>query len=121
MNAAFSSQNIAKLAPETTQRFRPGPRNTLVDALAAIPRSGLRGAVLEYIGGWPSAIQAAVQAAIYDNLTRQATVPITFAWTPAYDYSVTIYDVVDTDISRGGITILFTSRYPSDPHPLLAK
>jgi hypothetical protein len=74
--------------------------------------------VAAFVATWPTALQRAVQAVIWENFSRVETVPITFAWTPAYDYSVTIYDVHETETTRGGITVLFTSRYPADAHPL---
>ena len=115
MNAAFSAPNIGKV---DAKAFRPSQQNTLSAAMRSVPRHGLTAAVFTYLDGWPTAIQAAVLGAIYNNLTRAATVPITFAWTPGYDYSVAIHDILDTETSHGGMTILFTSRYPSDAHPL---
>jgi hypothetical protein len=115
MNTAFSPQNIGKVDPKG---FRPSQSLTLSAALRTVPRHGLSAAVFNYLDGWPTALQAAVVGAIYNNLTRAATVPITFAWTPGYDYSVAIHDILDTATTHGGMTILFTSRYPSDTHPL---
>jgi len=115
MNMAFSAQNIGKVDPKG---FRPNQNATLSNSLRTVPRHGLSAAVFRYLDGWPTAIQAAVLGAVYNNLTRSARVPITFAWTPGYDYSVSIHDILDTETSTGGMTILFTSRYPSDSHPL---
>lgn len=115
MNAAFSDRNIRKINPEG---FKPLPRRSLTGALTAVPGLKLSRAVTEYIAAWPSGLLAAVHGVLHENLTREATVPVTFAWKPGYDYGVEIYDVHDTATSRGGITIIFTSRYPADPHPL---
>jgi hypothetical protein len=43
---------------------------------------------------------------------------ITFAWSPGYDYELTIWHAPDTDATSGGITVLIKSRYPADTHPL---
>jgi hypothetical protein len=76
--------------------------------------------VLEFINTWPSALQAAIKAVIHENFSRDEQVPITFAWKPGYDYGVEIYDVHNTATTQGGITVIVTSRYPGDPHPLKA-
>ena len=86
----------------------------------ALQRSGveLEEATAAFVDRWPSGIQAAVRAVLADNLRRDGTVPVTFAWAPGYDFEVSIWDVRDTAETAGGITILFKSRYPDDAHPL---
>jgi hypothetical protein len=118
MNVAFNDRNIQKI---DANAFAAGPRRPLTGAFQGVPGLKLSRAVIEYIETWPSALRAAVQAVIHENLTRGATVPITFAWKPGYDFAVEIYDVHDTDTSRGGITIILSSRYPADAHPLTIK
>src|SRR5688500_10211379 len=118
MNAAFAPDAIAELAGDGAEAFHPDSGASLSEALARIPLTDLSDAVRGFIDTWPTAIQAAVKATIHDNLTREGRVPITFAWQPGYDFSVTIHDVTDTAKSHGGITVLLTSRYPDDIHPL---
>lgn len=118
MNTAFGAEAIDESYGDAAELFGPQADNSLSDALRRMPRLELSDAVSAYIDTWPGALQAALKAAIHHNVTRDVRVPITFAWTPAYDFSITIYDVVDTASSRGGITILLTSRYPDDVHPL---
>jgi hypothetical protein len=119
MNVAFGAERIGDMdaAP-----FAPGGdgAETLSGAFVA---SGvdLDGATVDYIDGWPSALQALVRAAIFENLVRDGRVPITFAWAPGYDYEVTVWDVRDSTETAGGMTVLFKSRYPSDTHPLAAE
>jgi hypothetical protein len=115
LNTAFNDRNISKINAEG---FKPGPRRTLTGALRDVSGLRLSNAVLEYLDTWPSGVMAAIHGVLHDNLTRAATVPVTFAWQPGYDFSVTIHDVHDTKTSRGGITIVVTSRYPADEHPL---
>jgi hypothetical protein len=118
MNAAFAPAAIGEVDGDTASLYHPDSGLSLSEALGRTPLTDLSDAVRAFIDGWPSALQAAVKATIHENLTREATVPITFAWQPGYDYSITLHDVTDTAKSHGGITVLLTSRYPADPHPL---
>jgi hypothetical protein len=115
MNVAFNDRNIRKIDASV---FAPGAKRSLTGAFEGVPGLRLNRATVDYVNTWPSALRAAVQAVIHENLTRAATVPITFAWKPGYDFAVEIYDVHDTATSRGGITIILSSRYPADAHPL---
>ena len=113
-NTSFGPARIAEndadvLAPDSGASFSE-----------ALVRSGveLDDATAAFVDRWPTGIQAAVRAVLADNLRREGTVPVTFAWAPGYDFEVSIWDVRDTAETAGGITILFKSRYPDDPHPL---
>lgn len=114
MNAAFAAERLGLVEADA---FAADAGLTLAEALQ---RSGveLQRETARFVDSWPSALQAAVRAVLHDNLVREGTVPVTFAWAPGYDYEVTVWDVRDTTETAGGITILFRSRYPSDPHPL---
>jgi len=115
-NASFGPQGLREIDPAP---FAAGSGVSLSEALLSVGVD-LDRATAAYVEGWPSGIQAAVKAVISDNLMRDGTVPITFAWAPGYDFEVSIWDVRDTNETVGGITILFKSRYPDDPHPLAA-
>ena len=115
-NATFGPQGLRDLDPTP---FAAGSGVSLSEALLSAGVE-LDRATAAYVEGWPSGIQAAVKAVISDNLMRDGTVPITFAWAPGYDFEVSIWDVRDTNETVGGITILFKSRYPDDTHPLAA-
>ena len=116
INGAFSASNIATVGAPA---FAPG--NNLVDALDGLPGVQLSVAARTFLQGWPSGIQAAVGAAIFDNLSRPVAerVPILLSWTPGYDYDVRIWDVRNTTSTHGELTIHLTSRYPTDLHPLV--
>lgn len=116
LNASFGPEGIRDIDPTP---FLAGSGTSLSEALLATG-VGIDRATAAYIEGWPSGIQAAVKAVIADNLMRDGTVPITFAWAPGYDFEVSIWDVLDTTETVGGITMLFKSRYPDDTHPLSA-
>lgn len=116
MNVTFGADRIGDLDP---MAFTRGGESLA----GAFVQSGveLDDATQRYIDGWPSALRAALRATIEENLARDGRVPITFAWAPGYDYELTIWDVRDTTETAGGITVLFKSRYPSDPHPLASE
>jgi hypothetical protein len=115
MNTAFSAEGLRSASYEP---FHVDSGASLSEALGGLPGVDLPEAVARFIDSWPSGLQAAVRAVVHHNFTRDATVPITFAWKPGYDYAVEIFDVHDTKTSTGGITVILTSRYPADAHPL---
>jgi hypothetical protein len=118
MNSAFAPDAVSEIDGDTAAGYHPDSGSSLSEALDRTPKTDLSDAVKSFIDGWPGALQAAVKATIHHNLTRDARVPITFAWQPGYDFSITLHDVTDTATSHGGITVLLTSRYPNDTHPL---
>ena len=113
-NASFGPQGIAEMDPSV---FAADADLSLSESFQ---RAGveLEEATAAFVDRWPTGIQAALRAVLHDNLTRGGTVPVTFAWAPGYDFEISIWDVRDTAETAGGITILFKSRYPDDPHPL---
>mgnify|MGYP001559749971 CR=1 FL=1 len=118
MNAAFSAEGIDGADGEVVESWRPSENTGLVDSIRRHPQIDLPEFVLEFVDTFPSAMKRAVQALVWENFIREVRVPITFAWQPGYDYSITVHDVSDTTATRGGITVVFTSRYPGDEHPL---
>lgn len=70
----------------------------------------------ELLDRMPIGLQRAISAAAQTAVDR--ALPVTFAWAPGYDWELSVWDVADTDQSRGGMTMLIRSRYPADPHPL---
>ena len=115
MNTAFGADNIGELDPAP---FAPGGDAGRLSESFRMSGVDFDDATAAYVDGWPSALQAAVQAAIFQNLSRDGRVPITFAWAPGYDYEVTMWDVRDSSETVGGMTVLFRSRYPDDTHPM---
>ena len=76
---------------------------------------------LAYIRTWPPAILSSASAAIRSALRRTPRMPITFAWAPAYDYEITIWESAGITGSRAEMTILFKSRYPGDENPVTVR
>ena len=117
LNAA-GADGFAALDPDGLA-FAPGS-NTLGDVVRQAVAGDVDDAVVRFVDTFPDGIQAAIMGCLAANAGRGARLPVTFAWAPGYDYSVQIWDVGSTRDSAGGITILVTSRYPSDTHPLEA-
>lgn len=68
-----------------------------------------------FLSAWPPSIQTAIQGAVYGALDRPERMPVTFAWAPGADFQATIWEVAGTTASRGGVTILLNSPYPTAP------
>jgi hypothetical protein len=90
-----------------------GSEKSLADIAAALEIATTPPEVA-YLRGWPAAQQEAVRAALFSALNREPRLPVTFAWTPAYDYEVAIFESAGTSESIGGMTIILRSRYPGD-------
>jgi hypothetical protein len=116
MNALSHPDIIDSINPELF-----GPGMVLSESVVAV---GLQHPQLDvdrfaaYLDLLPQGIAEACRAVIQSALVREPRQPITFAWAPGYDWELQLWDVSDTATSRGGITLLLRSRYPSDAHPL---
>ncbi len=95
-----------------------GAEATFADAVHALALTSKPGE-LAYIDAWPAGQLAAVGAAVRSCLKRTPRMPITFAWAPAYDYEIAIWESAGVpESARGEMTILFRSRYPGDENPV---
>jgi hypothetical protein len=114
LNVAFSKDNIVQLA---TQRENFAPGRAL--AQGAVVKEGTRLHALwtDYLAKMPPSFQETFRAIVYHALSTEPPTPITWAWAPGYDYELSIWQSPDTPPTKGGITILMKSRYPSDPNP----
>jgi hypothetical protein len=114
LNIAFSKDNIVQLA---TQRENFAPGRAL--AQGAVVKEGTRLHALwtDYLAKMPPSFQETFRAIVYHALSTEPPTPITWAWAPGYDYELSIWQSPDTPPTKGGITILLKSRYPSDPNP----
>lgn len=66
----------------------------------------------------PPAIRVSLNALIHQALSTTPPTQVTFAWAPAYDYEMTVWQAPDTKTTKGGITVLLKTRYPDDAHPV---
>jgi hypothetical protein len=114
LNIAFSKDNIVELA---TKRENFAPGRAL--AQGAVVKEGTRLHALwtDYLAKMPPSFQETFRAIVYHALSTEPPTPITWAWAPGYDYELSIWQSPDTPPTKGGITILMKSRYPSDPNP----
>jgi hypothetical protein len=77
--------------------------------------------IAKLLAGEPPTIIEAQRAVVYRNLQREEPFGMTFAWAPAYDTELTVWESPPTEISGGWITVLIKGRYPSDEHPVTGK
>jgi hypothetical protein len=117
LNKWFDKQHIRQLA-ENREVFAPGAQ--LSEALQVIidDDRALLEAVGPYVDQLPGAVREAIRSVTYLALSTEPPTQVTFAWAPGYDAEVTIWHAPNTKQTKGGVTILVKSRYPSDRHPV---
>jgi hypothetical protein len=112
LNAAFGGMRPTVTAAESRQ-FAPG--RPLGEALASVldPAHADRNQVLAaFVAAMPGGIQESLRSAIHYALTAKPQVLLNFSWTPAYDFEVTLCEIVEAAPAQSGISILLKSRYP---------
>jgi hypothetical protein len=114
LNRKFAKDQIDAVAAER-ENYAPG--KPLVGALIA-GGTPLQRVFKAYFAKLPGAIHETLRGVIYHALSTSPPTQITFAWAPAYDYEVTVWQSPDTKQTKGGITVLVKSRYPDDKHPI---
>ena len=116
-NRVFDPEHIDAFPMEIFDEL--GDDGTFADAVRLLGLTEAPGE-LAYIDRWPIGQLTAVAWAIRSCLKRTPRMPITFAWAPAYDYEITIWESAGVAESpRGEMTIMFRSRYPGDANPAL--
>jgi len=90
--------------------------STLVDILTEL-EVVTHGGQAAFIAQTPESIQAAILAAVGQNLGRETPKQMMFSWTAGYDWELRLSESQSSDISEGGITVHVQSRYPGDAHP----
>jgi hypothetical protein len=114
------------------EHFRPGQSISEMVGMAEQILSGAVGdqgpviganpsQIAKLLGGEPPTIIEAQRAVVSRNLERDEPFGMTFAWAPAYDWELTVWESPPTDISPGWITVLIRGRYPSDVQPVTGK
>lgn len=118
LNAGFGKEQIFRTS-ELREGFAPGqPLHLALAGLAAEPNSVEHRKFAAFVQRAPGGIQETLRSTIYYALGTSPPTLVTFAWAPAYDYEMTIWQAPDTAETLGGITVLLKSRYPDDKHPL---
>lgn len=77
------------------------------------------GTVVDVLRRLPPTIRDAQRAVVYKNLEREEPYGMTFAWAPAYDHEVTVWESPPTEVSVGWVTVLLKGRYPTDIQPVV--
>ena len=114
LNHKFGRDQIQATAARKDM-YAPGQQ--IVGALIA-GGTPLAPAFKDYLAQLPGAIHETLRSVIHHALSTTPPTHITFAWAPAYDYEITVWQAPDTRHTKGGITLLIKSRYPDDKHPL---
>ena len=118
LNARFSKRHVHVLVEERAI-FAPGkPLDAALAGLVAKKGTVEYRTFKTYVSKTPGSIQESLRSTIYYALGTEPATLVTFAWAPAYDYEMTVWQAPDTTETRGGVTVLLKSRYPDDRHPL---
>src|SRR5579863_5261317 len=112
LNALFGKQKIHGIV---SQRNVFAPGTSLSAGITAIVDEDkpLFKALVPYVDNLPASFQEILRSTIYFALSTQPPTQIAFAWAPGYDFELSIWHAPDTSATRGGITVLLKSRYPS--------
>ena len=139
MQVALSFLNKMLGDPELLRRdrdnllnlFRPGQTvNEMVGVADTLLNQAMQGGsvpgadpsrIAQLLRGEPPTIIEAQRAVVRRNLEREEPFGMTFAWAPAYDWELTVWESPPTDISPGWITVLIKGRYPTDQQPVTGK
>lgn len=105
-NMRFNRFNIDSVP---TALFEPG--RSLVSAAVAMELATDMDEMNAF-GVWPSSVQEAVRATLFDALCRENRVPVQFAWTPAGGYGAEIWEASGVNGSATAITIVVKSPLP---------
>jgi hypothetical protein len=114
LNGKFGRDQIQATA---TRKDAYAPGQQIVGALIA-GGTPLAPAFKDYFAQMPGAIHETLRSVIHHALSTTPPTHVTFAWAPAYDWEITVWQAPDTKTTKGGVTLLIKSRYPDDAHPL---
>jgi hypothetical protein len=114
LNGAFGGVK-PRVSPDQAEAFAPGA--SLGPALADVMHGAdkeLRNLLAAYIETIPGSFQASLLSIIHYALTSRPRVLLNFSWAPAYDFELTIWEIVEPQPANSGISILLKGRYPDD-------
>jgi hypothetical protein len=114
LNHKFGRDQI-KATADKRDLYAPGEQ--IVGALIA-GGTPLAPAFKDYFAQMPGAIHETLRSVIHHALSTSPPTHVTFAWAPAYDWEITVWQAPDTRTTKGGVTLLIKSRYPDHKHPL---
>jgi hypothetical protein len=114
LNAAFGGKHPT-VSADNFKAFSPGAE--LGPALLSVLDSKheeLNGLLNAYVGMMPRGFQESLRAIIYYALSSEPRVLLNFSWAPAYDFEMTIWEMVEPPPAHTGMTILLKGRYPDE-------
>jgi hypothetical protein len=114
LNAKFGKDQIQATAANR-DIYAPGQQITGALIAGGTPLASM---FKGYFANMPGAINEALRSVIHHALSTNPPTQITFAWAPAYDWELTVWQAPDTRHTKGGVTVLLKSRYPDDKHPI---
>jgi hypothetical protein len=115
LNHKFGKDQIQTTAA-VKDKYAPGQQVTGALIAGGTP---LEAMFKGYLGHMPGAIHETLRSVIHHALSTSPPTQVTFAWAPAYDWEITVWQAPDTRHTKGGITLLIKSRYPDDKHPIV--
>lgn len=105
LNAAFTQDRIDTFA-RGVDGFAPG--KPLDPGLLLEEGTALHRMFSAYLDSLPGSFRETLRGVLHYALSCSPPKAITFAWTPAYDFEMNIWE------QPCGITLMFRSRYPAD-------
>jgi len=116
LNTAFSGK-LSVLAAKR-DAFAPGKLLTsqtfLETGIVTAKEKQLIDLVQDFIERVPGGFLEVFRSIVYYALSTNPPTQVTFAWAPAFDFEITMWQVHDTAKTRGGITVLVKSAYTKD-------
>ncbi len=106
-NRKFSRRNLPRRLAEHAV-----PGRSLAQ-LATDYGIALSAAEQAHLNDWPDTLQEVIRVTIESALSSRPQLPIGFSWSPAYDYSVQVWEAHSTATSAAAITIHLESPYPN--------
>ena len=103
-NSVFGPEGIGSIKPEGLMPGTNLSKEAMALGIAANP------AEQSYLASFPPGLLEALRAALYSAVERK--LPVTFAWAPGYAHEMSLWDVADTTMSRGGMTVFIRSPLP---------
>jgi hypothetical protein len=114
LNAAFGGGNPRVRSGEC-DAFAPG--KPLGPALASVldpAQAELNSLLAAYVSTMPGGFRETLRSIIHYALTSEVQVLLNFSWTPAYDWELTMCEIVEPAPYNSGIQILLKGRYPDE-------
>jgi hypothetical protein len=112
LNAAFGGARPVVRADQALL-FEPGrPLGPSLAAALGQKEAQLSSLLATFISAMPGALQESLRATLHYALTQEPRSLVNFAWAPAYDFELDIWEAVEPAPHPSGITILLKSRYP---------